>query len=149
MRLRTQKAHLGTDDKPLPIIPGMTAGVEILTGRKTVLDYLLKPIEPKRLADAIQKLEQSEDRSELSAGEGQIVNRGSLGENDQVFVKDGEKCWFVKLADVRLFESEGNYVRLYFGSSKPLILRSLNYLDERLNNKTFFKERIIMMIQER
>lgn len=44
VRLRTEKAYLGTDAKPLPIIPGMTAGVEILTGRKTVLDYLLKPI---------------------------------------------------------------------------------------------------------
>ncbi|MBL8700310.1 MAG: HlyD family type I secretion periplasmic adaptor subunit [Alphaproteobacteria bacterium] len=44
VRLRTAKAHLGPDDSPLPIIPGMTAGVEILTGRKTVLDYLLKPI---------------------------------------------------------------------------------------------------------
>ncbi|MBM3628119.1 MAG: HlyD family type I secretion periplasmic adaptor subunit [Alphaproteobacteria bacterium] len=44
VRLRTQKAHLGTEEKPLPIIPGMTAGVEILTGRKTVLDYLMKPI---------------------------------------------------------------------------------------------------------
>jgi len=44
VRLRTGKAHLGADDKPLPIIPGMTASVEILTGRKTVLDYLLKPI---------------------------------------------------------------------------------------------------------
>jgi two-component system LytT family response regulator len=62
-----------------------------------------------------------------------------LNEGDQVFVKDGERCWFVKLSDVKLFESEGNYVRLYFGTSKPLILRSLNYLDERLNNKTFFR----------
>ncbi len=44
VRLRTEKAYLGTDAKKLPIIPGMTAGVEILTGRKTVLDYLLKPI---------------------------------------------------------------------------------------------------------
>jgi adhesin transport system membrane fusion protein len=44
VRLRTGKAHLGAEDKPLPIIPGMTASVEILTGRKTVLDYLLRPI---------------------------------------------------------------------------------------------------------
>jgi two-component system LytT family response regulator len=66
-------------------------------------------------------------------------NSNALNETDQVFVKDGERCWFVKLGEVRLFESEGNYVRLYFGTSKPLILRSLNYLDERLNNKTFFR----------
>jgi adhesin transport system membrane fusion protein len=44
IRLRTDKNSLGTDEHPLPIIPGMTATVDILTGQKTVLDYLLKPI---------------------------------------------------------------------------------------------------------
>lgn len=42
--LRTEKNSLGTADKPLPIIPGMTASAEILTGQKSVLDYLLKPL---------------------------------------------------------------------------------------------------------
>ena len=41
--VRTEKNHLGTEEHPLPIIPGMVATVEILTGHKTVLDYLLKP----------------------------------------------------------------------------------------------------------
>ena len=44
VRLRTETAQLGSAENPLPIIPGMTASVEILTGRKSVLDYLLKPI---------------------------------------------------------------------------------------------------------
>ena len=63
----------------------------------------------------------------------------ALNDDDQVFVKDGDKCWFVKLSDIRLFESEGNYVRVHFDKNRPLILRSLNNLDERLNNKTFFR----------
>lgn len=42
--VRTQKAYLGTVDKKLPIIPGMQASVDILTGKKTILDYILKPI---------------------------------------------------------------------------------------------------------
>jgi two-component system LytT family response regulator len=62
-----------------------------------------------------------------------------LNDSDQVFVKDGEKCWFVKLSDIRLFESEGNYVRVHFEKNRPLILRSLNNLDMRLNNRTFFR----------
>jgi two-component system, LytTR family, response regulator len=62
-----------------------------------------------------------------------------LTENDQVFVKDGERCWFVTLKDIRLFESEGNYVRVYFDKNKPLILKSLNNLDKRLNEKSFFR----------
>jgi adhesin transport system membrane fusion protein len=44
IRLRTDRNHLGTEDKPLAIIPGMTAEADIITGKKTVLDYLLKPV---------------------------------------------------------------------------------------------------------
>ena len=60
-------------------------------------------------------------------------NRGPLTELDQVFVKDGERCWFVKLGEIRLFESVGNYAKVYFGTHKPLILKSLNALEERLD----------------
>src|SRR5213595_4027574 len=52
------------------------------------LDYLLKPVEPKRLADAIQKLHFVETREPMTNGE--HVNRTLLTESDQVFVKDGE-----------------------------------------------------------
>ena len=98
------------------------------------LDYLLKPIEPKRLEETINKLIEKKRRKII--GE---LDKENLVETDQVFVKDGEKCWFVKLETIRLFESEGNYVRIYFGDNKPLILRTLNYLDERLDDKTFFR----------
>jgi two-component system, LytTR family, response regulator len=99
------------------------------------LDYVMKPIEPKRLADALQKLQQAEEKETAQhAG-----NRGILTENDQVFVKDGERCWFVKLSEVRLFESVGNYAKVFFAGNKPLILKSLNALEERLDEKTFFR----------
>ncbi|HEY6063555.1 MAG TPA: response regulator, partial [Chitinophagaceae bacterium] len=101
------------------------------------LDYLLKPIEPKRLADAIQKL-QLADHKEVKV-EGENFNNSLLTENDQVFVKDGERCWFVKLSEIRLFESVGNYAKVFFGTNKPLILKSLNALEERLDEKTFFR----------
>ena len=102
------------------------------------LDYLLKPVEPKRLSDAIQKLEHAEEKE----GEGEetpATPRGPLGEHDQVFVKDGERCWFVKLSDIRLFESVGNYAKVFFGPNKPLILKSLNALEERLDDRVFFR----------
>jgi len=41
--VRTDKNHLGTEETPLPIIPGMITTVEILTGKKSVLDYIMKP----------------------------------------------------------------------------------------------------------
>ena len=102
------------------------------------LDYLLKPVEPKRLADAIQKLHLEDDRT-LTYDEDIQANRTMLHEHDQVFVKDGERCWFVKLSEIRLFESVGNYAKIYFGAYKPLILKSLNALEERLDQKTFFR----------
>jgi two-component system LytT family response regulator len=101
------------------------------------LDYLLKPVEPKRLADAIQKLHFSEPKETRLATEN--INNSILTDNDQVFVKDGERCWFVKLSDIRLFESVGNYAKVFFGPNKPLILKSLNALEERLDEKTFFR----------
>ena len=104
------------------------------------LDYLLKPVEPRRLADALQKLHLDDNRNGISETEDElVVNKSMLHENDQVFVKDGERCWFVKLADIRLFESVGNYAKIYFGSHKPLILKSLNALEERLDEKVFFR----------
>lgn len=101
------------------------------------LDYLLKPIEPKRLGDAIQKV-QYEIMKQREAANG-AFNRGPLNENDQVFVKDGERCWFVRLTEIRLFESVGNYAKVFFGNNKPLILKSLNSLEERLDPRYFFR----------
>ncbi len=104
------------------------------------LDYLLKPIEPKRLHDAIQKVQQEDNKETASSnGNGTVQRTGLLNDEDQVFVKDGERCWFVKLNEIRLFESVGNYAKVFFGTNKPLILKSLNSLEERLDDKVFFR----------
>jgi len=100
------------------------------------LDYLMKPVEPRRLADALMKVRQKDEEEEFSSAN---IRTGLLGEHDQVFVKDGERCWFVKLSDVRLFESVGNYAKVFFAGNKPLILKSLNSLEERLDDKIFFR----------
>jgi two-component system LytT family response regulator len=101
------------------------------------LDYVLKPIELARLSESIQKLESRFKRT-VSA-EKTVSASHVLGGNDQIFVKDGEKCWFVRLDRVRLCESMGNYVRLFFDDQKPLVLKSLNSLEERLDPKLFFR----------
>ncbi len=102
------------------------------------LDYLMKPIETKRLEEAMRKVRELLQKRGV-AESSETKNNGKLSENDQVFVKDGEKCWFVKLTDISLFESEGNYVKVYFQNNRPLIHRSLNALDERLDDKLFFR----------
>lgn len=99
------------------------------------LDYVLKPIELARLSESIQKLEKRQIQHAKSSASPSHV----LGAMDQIFVKDGERCWFVRLDRVRLCESMGNYVRLFFDDQKPLVLKSLNALEERLDPKVFFR----------
>jgi len=87
------------------------------------LDYLLKPIAPNRLAAALAKVRPRPERSRL----------------EQVFVREGDRCWIVRLPDIFLLESEGNYTRLYFRGERPLIRRSLNALEEQLDPNVFFR----------
>jgi len=54
IQVRTEKSHLGTEEHPLLIIPGMVASVDIITGKKSVLDYLLKPVLKAR-AEALRE----------------------------------------------------------------------------------------------
>ncbi len=96
------------------------------------LDYILKPVDPKRLEKIMLKLE------EMDSSEKKIPT-SKLGYQDQIFIKDGDNCWFVKLGDIRLFESVGNYVKVYFNDNKPMLLRSLNKIEERLDEKEFFR----------
>lgn len=99
------------------------------------LDYLLKPINPERLSETIAKLSEKE-RTKTAAVNGP---EKKLGLNDQVFVKDGDRCWFVSLSNVRLFESDGNYIKVYFDNNRPMIHKSLNALDEKLDERAFFR----------
>jgi two-component system LytT family response regulator len=100
------------------------------------LDYLMKPVDPERLKETMAKVLSEDIEDEESYD---VPDRGVLSSNDQIFIKDGEKCWFIHLKDVRMFESEGNYVRIYFETFKPLVLKSLNGLEERLDQKLFFR----------
>lgn len=103
------------------------------------LDYLLKPIEPKRLEEAINKLLIKMEGGSKNEQFLTSQNQKKLTLEDQVFVKDGDRCWFVRLSNVRLFESDGNYIKVYFDNFKPMIHKSLNALDERLDEKSFFR----------
>lgn len=95
------------------------------------LDYLKKPITEDRLAVALQRVRENLERVEIP--------KDVLGEHSQVFVKDGEKCWFVTLEDVRLFEIWDNYTRIYFNEHKPMIPKTLQYMESRLDPKVFFR----------
>ncbi|MEV4778249.1 LytR/AlgR family response regulator transcription factor [Burkholderia sp. LMU1-1-1.1] len=97
------------------------------------LDYLQKPIQAARMAAALQRCALRHQRTlEYSAAVTPTAAK-------KLFIKDGERCWFVGLQDIWLFESEGNYTRVYFAQHKPLMLRSLNQLEERLDPQRFFR----------
>ncbi|MEY3235957.1 MAG: hypothetical protein RI883_58 [Bacteroidota bacterium] len=105
----------------------------------SALDYILKPVDPVRLKEGIQKLTSSED--DFVSSQQLVITRKDrvLNTSDRVFIKDGEKCWFIELSKVRMLESDGNYVKVYFDNYRPLILRSLNSFEERLDPEFFFR----------
>lgn len=99
----------------------------------SALDYLVKPIAPDRLAAAVAK---AAARPTPAPAADQV---GPLGRGQRIFVRDGERCWFVAVEEIVLIESEGNYARLHFAGHRPLLPRSLNAIGDRLDPALFFR----------
>ena len=93
------------------------------------LDYLLKPIDPARLAEALTRVRS--DQADRTRRPEDVL--------EQIFVRDGARCWFVPLREVRLLSSEGNYIRLSWGKTQPLLGRALAALERRLDPNRFFR----------
>jgi two-component system LytT family response regulator len=89
-------------------------------------DYLLKPVTLPRLQAALAKVPDH-------------CTHDSMSLKSQVFIKDGDRCYFVTLADIYAFEAHGNYTRVYFASGKPLIYRNLAALEQKLPAEVFFR----------
>ncbi len=105
----------------------------------SALDYLVKPVEPERLAKAIARLRKLEPAAAAAAGRAVGSAAGALTADSQVFVRDGDRCWFVPLRDIVLFEAEGSSTRAYFGGHKPVLPRALTALESRLPAEQFFR----------
>jgi two-component system LytT family response regulator len=97
------------------------------------LDYLLKPVDPARFAAAVERLPGRKGSPNPKAPD------GCLDAGDRVFVREGERCWFIEVGQIRLLESEGNYTRVHFADVQPQLFRSLNAMEERLDPKFFFR----------
>jgi len=102
---------------------------------RNALDYLLKPIDPARLEAALAKARQRL-RPAPAAGHASTAMKGA---DDMVFLRDGERCWFVRLGDIAGFEACGNYAQAWFDGQRPLINRTLTGLEERLDPQLFFR----------
>ena len=123
-------------EPPVPHVVFTTAYDEyaVKAYELNALDYLLKPVDPARLAAAVARRP-----GQQVAPEAGLSRPGLLEAADKVFVREGEKCWFVEVGQIRLLESEGNYTRVHFGDAQPQLFRSLNAMEERLDPKFFFR----------
>jgi two-component system LytT family response regulator len=97
------------------------------------LDYLLKPIQKDRLGEAILKAKKQIEELRIEK------LRARLLPDEKVFIRDGDRCWYIKLDEIKMIESAGNYAKIYFDKYQPLIHRTLNSLDERLSDQIFFR----------
>ena len=96
------------------------------------LDYLVKPLRDERFSKTIEKVKvELETRND--------VKSEVLPMHRKIFIKDGEKCFFIPISEIHFIESIGNYARLYFGDHKAMIKRSLNLLSEKLDPVVFFR----------
>jgi two-component system LytT family response regulator len=125
-------------EPPLPLVVFTTAYDEfaVKAFEFSALDYLLKPVDPNRLVAALEKVRPRGTATPLPAG-GAATHR--LTSEDKVFVREGDRCWFVPVKNLRLLESEGNYTRLYFDDHQPQLFRSLTAMEERLDSRNFFR----------
>lgn len=121
------------DEVPITIFTTAFDEYAIKSFEYNALDYLLKPINERRFALAIDKVKMQLE------GSGSKDDGKRLTENSQIFIKEGEKCWLVKIGDISHFEIVGNYSRVYFEDENPMLYKSLNQVEEKLPENTFFR----------
>jgi two-component system, LytTR family, response regulator len=102
------------------------------------LDYLLKPITEERLLSALERI--STPDPELQTRPQNHTNPAATKNPDaHVFIREGERCHFVKYKEIRHICVEGNYVRVFFRDTNALLLRSLSYVEQRMDPEVFFR----------
>jgi len=102
------------------------------------LDYLVKPVEPERLAVAIDRV-RNRQAATTPATDAPPLPSAHLRPEEKVFVRHEDRCWFVPLSAIRGFESDGDSVRLWLADATPTLHRSLAQLEERLPEDLFFR----------
>jgi two-component system LytT family response regulator len=122
------------DEVPITIFTTAFDEYAIKSFEYNALDYLLKPVSEKRFDMAMEKVRTKLESNRIGADMSK-----KLKESSQIFIKDGESCWLVKIGDISHFEIVGNYTRVFFGDKKPLLYKSLNLVEEKLPEASFFR----------
>ena len=122
------------DDVPITVFTTAYDEYAIKSFEYNALDYLLKPVSNKRFDMALEKV-----RSKMASTEESSSTAKKLTDSSQIFIKDGESCWLVKIGDISLFEIVGNYTRVFFEDKKPMLYKSLNQVEDKLPEDSFFR----------
>lgn len=122
------------DEVPITVFTTAYDEYAIKSFEYNALDYLLKPVSNKRFDMALEKV-----REKLSSKTTESTTAKRLAANSQIFIKDGESCWLVKIGDISMFEIVGNYTRVFFEDKKPMLYKSLNQVEEKLPEDAFFR----------
>ena len=121
------------DNVPITVFTTAFDEYAIKSFEYNALDYLLKPVSEKRFALALDKV-----RTKLGNRNSEVKSN-KLSPESQIFIKDGESCWLVKIGDISQFEIVGNYTRVFFEDKKPMLYKSLNQIEEKLPEESFFR----------
>lgn len=123
------------DEVPITVFTTAYDEYAIKSFEYNALDYLLKPISEKRFTLAMEKVKSIIENDK----NGSNATMERLTGNSQIFIKDGEKCWLVKIRDISHLEIVGNYTRVFFEDQRPMLYKSLNQVEEKLPEKYFFR----------
>ena len=122
------------DEVPITVFTTAFDEYAIKSFEYNALDYLLKPVSDKRFAMALDKV-----KKKLAETSDEKITDKRLSANSQIFIKDGEACWLVKIGEISHFEIVGNYTRVFFGDKTPMLYKSLNQVEEKLPEQDFFR----------
>ncbi len=123
------------DEVPITVFTTAYDEYAIKSFEYNALDYLLKPINEKRFALAIEKVKTKLDTSNNE----NVTSTERLTGNSQIFIKDGDKCWLIKIGEISHLEIVGNYTRVFFHDERPMLYKSLNQIEEKIPVKYFFR----------
>lgn len=119
------------DNVPITIFTTAYDEYAIKSFEYNAFDYLLKPINQTRFSKTIEKV--------IAAIEKEATEQKPFELHRQIFIKDGENCWLIRVSEIAIFEIVGNYTRVYFENNTPLIYKSLNQIEAKLPEETFFR----------
>lgn len=100
---------------------------------RNAVDYLLKPVLPKRLAETWRRLQEGEPPPQNEPATQPLL------EEDHVYIRDEDRCWFVPVKRIRLLEGSGNHTRVHFDDQSPLLYRTLVSMEARLPEALFLR----------